>query len=62
MQEYGIVDGEHPRLLHRLSAISGLTKCGQPIVLLPRAAADLPPCQACVLFDQAPARPAIPVN
>jgi len=48
---YGIVVGEEPPKLHRLSAMSGRTQCGKQIVELPYRPEDFELCSRCTLMD-----------
>ena len=53
---YGLVEGENPRRLHRLSAMSGRTQCGKPIVRLPSRPSGIEMCEHCTLMDKATGR------
>ena len=51
---YGLVKGEKPPLVHRLSAISGRAYCGRPVVVLPPEGerSRLQVCRRCVAIDE----------
>ena len=51
---FGIVAGEQPQLVHRLSAISDSAYCGKPIVVLSNRAerSKLLVCRRCGAIDE----------
>jgi len=51
--DYGIVLGERPPQMHRLSAMSGRAQCGKYIVIIPRKPDDRQVCEGCARFDAA---------
>jgi hypothetical protein len=51
---YGVVDGEAPPRLHRLSVVAGRAYCGKSIEVLDRVAEGSMPliCRRCAAIDE----------
>ncbi len=51
---FGVVKGEAPQLVHRLSAVAGRAYCGKSVVILPRGTevSRLHVCRRCAAIDE----------